>query len=111
MAHIFVEVSNYQVVCYGGPDGNGGVDATVALGIPNAWAFLRFYPEGSTVPPNYVSTHGSGQKLYYVNYRYAQFGNVIDLLRNEKPIRFFFRDDTMAAYITTSKEPVGEEEE
>jgi len=34
----------------------------------------------------------------------------VDLLRNEKPIRFFFRDDNMASYLTTSDEPVGEGE-
>lgn len=111
MAMTFVEVSTYKVFCYGGPDGNGGVDAMVSLGIPEGWAFLRFYPDGATIPANSKSTHRTGKPLYYVNYRYAQFGNVVDILRNEKPIRFFFRDDTMAAYITTAKEPVGEEEE
>jgi hypothetical protein len=48
--------------------------------------------------------------MYYVSYRYSQLSNIVDLLRNEKPIKFFFRDDTMAAYLTTASEPVGEEE-
>ena len=111
MATTFVEVSTYLVFSYGGPNGNGGADATVSLGIPKGWAFLRFYPERVTVPANSKSTHTSGKPIYYVNYRYAQLNNVIDLLRNEKPIRFFFRDDAMVAYLTTSNEPVGEGEE
>lgn len=110
MATTFVEVSTYLVFSYGGPDGNSGADATVSLGIPEGWAFLRFYPEGVVLPPNRKSTHVSGKPLYYVSYRYNQLSNVIDLLRNEKPIKFFFRDDTMAAYLTTGREPVGEEE-
>jgi len=110
MAMTFVEVSTYKVFSYGGPNGNGGADALVSLGIPEGWAFLRFYPEGATLPENSKVTHMSGKPIYYVSYRYAQLGNQIDLLRNEKPIRFFFRDDTMSAYITTASEPVGEEE-
>lgn len=107
----FVEVSTYLVFSYGGPDGNGGADAAVSLGIPEGWAFLRFYPEGVPLPANSKTTHVSGKPIYYVSYRYSQLINVIDLLRNEQPIRFFFRDDTMAAYITTSAEPVGEGEQ
>jgi len=110
MAMTFVEVSTYKVFVYGGPQGNGGVDATISLGIPEGWAFLRFYPEGALLPSNSKVIHVSGKPIYYVSYRYSQLGNAIDLLRNEKPIKFFFRDDTMAAYLTTSSEPVGEEE-
>lgn len=110
MATIFVNVTTYKVFLYGGPDGNSNADATVSLGIPDGWAFLRFYPEGETIPANSKATHMTGKPIYYVNYRYAQFSNIIDILRNEKPIRFFFRDDTKASYITTNSEPIGEEE-
>ncbi len=110
MATTFVNVSTYLVFAYGGPNGNDGADATISLGIPNAFAFLKFYPESVALPANSKGTHMSGKPIFYVNYRYAQFQNVLDLLRNEKPIKFFFRDDTMASYITTSDEPVGEGE-
>lgn len=110
MAMTFMDVSTYKVFTYGGPNGNSGADAMVSLGIPGGWAFLRFYPEGSTIPANSKTTHVSGKPIYYVNYRYSQLGNTIDILRNEKPVNFFFRDDTMDAYLTTASEPVGEEE-
>jgi hypothetical protein len=111
MAITFVDVSTYLVFAYGGPNGNAGADATVSLGIPNAFASLRFYREGIPLPANSTAIHApSGNTIFYVSYRYAQLTNVLDLLRNEKPIRFFFRDDTLAAYITTSSEPVGEGE-
>jgi hypothetical protein len=106
----FVDVSTYKVFVYGGPDGNRDADATISLGIPEGWAFLRFYPDGKALPANSKTTHMSGKPIYYVSYRYSQFGNTIDLLRNEKPIKFFFREATKAAYLTTDSEPVGEEE-
>ncbi len=110
MTITFVNISTYVVFAYGGPEGNSGVEATISLGIPDAYAFLRFFPEGVQVPANKKTTHVSGRPIFYVNYRYAQFSNVVDLLRNEEPIKFFFRDDSLAAYITTSSEPVGEGE-
>jgi len=111
MAITFVDVSTYLVFAYGGPAGNAGADATISLGTPNAFAFLRFYPEGTPLPANSTAIHiPSGKTIFYVSYRYAQLTNVLDLLRNEKPIKFFFRDDTLIAYITTSNEPVGEGE-
>jgi hypothetical protein len=110
VATTFAEVSTYRVFSYGGPQGNRGADATVSLGIPDGWAILRFYPDGADLPPNHITTHVSGKPIYYVSYRYSQLGNIVDLLRYEKPIRFFFRDDTLAAYLTTASEPVGEEE-
>ena len=110
MAITFVDVSTYQVFAYAGPTGNGGVAAGVSLGIPNAFAFLQFYPESSPVPANSKSIHISGNPIFYVNYRYSQLNTVIDLLRNESPIKFFFRDETLVSYITTSSEPVGEGE-
>ena len=110
MAITFVDVSTYLVFTYGGPAGNSGADATVSLGIPNAYAFLRFYPEGTKLPSNSKVAHASGKPIFYVSYRYDQLSNVLDLLRNENPIKFFFRDDNMASYLTTSNEPVGEGE-
>ena len=81
MAITFVDVPTYLVFSYGGPTGNQGADAAISLGIANGFALLRFFPEGSQVPPNSKQTHVSGKPIYYVNYRYAQFGNIVDLLR------------------------------
>jgi hypothetical protein len=32
---------------------------------------------------------------------------VIDLLRDEQPIKFLFRDDAVIAYVTTTNIPIG----
>jgi hypothetical protein len=110
MTTTFVAVSTYLVFAYGGPNGNAGAAAAISLGIPNAFAFLTFYPDGVAVPANSKTMHVSGKPIFYANYRYASFAGVVDLLRNEKPIKFLFRDDNFAAYITTGDEPVGEGE-
>lgn len=110
MATIFVDVTKYLVFVYGGPGGNAGVAASISLTIPNAFAFLEFYPEGTPLPPNHQTTHQSGKIIYYVSYRYEQLANVLDLLRNESPIKFLYRDDNLIAYLTTSEEPIGEGE-
>ena len=62
------------------------------------------------MPANSKTMHVSGNPIFYVNYRYEAYADVIDLLRNEKPIKLFFRDDNFAAYITTGAEAVGEGE-
>ncbi|MDJ0837804.1 MAG: hypothetical protein QNK37_14910 [Acidobacteriota bacterium] len=106
----FEEVSSYQVLVYGGPDGNNGVATNVSLTIPEAYTFLQFFPQGSDLKPNSSGTHSNGYDMYYVSYQYDQLANVLDLLRNEKPIKFFFNKDNNSAYITTGTEPIGEGE-
>lgn len=110
MAITFTSVPTYLVFVYGGPTGNNGVSASINLGIANALAFLNFYPEGTALPANSRATRADGSPIFYVSYRQEQFHSILDLLRNETPVSFFFRDDTLAAYITTANEPVGEGE-
>jgi hypothetical protein len=110
MATTFEEVSTYTLTTYGGPSGGGGgMDGAIKLKVPSGTAFLRFYPEGATIPNNSKVDY-RGQGVYNVSYRARQFGDVVDLLRNEKPIKFYFNDE-MLSYLTTNPEPVGEEED
>ncbi len=52
-----------------------------------------------------------GNKTYYnIYYHGHRYSDVIDLLRNEKPLFFYFNYETKHSYITTSDEPVGEGE-
>jgi hypothetical protein len=99
----FVDVSTYMVFAYGGPGGNAGAEFAISLDIPNAYAYLQFFPDSMPLPSNSKTTHVSGKPIYYVNYKHSQLAVILDMLRHEKPIKFFFRDDTLAAYITTSK--------
>jgi hypothetical protein len=117
MGYIYANVSQYLVSSYGGPNGDtssahgfAGADAVIRLVMASESAFLFFYREGMTLPENRRITYSGGRSAYYVSYRWSQFTSVIDLLRNEKPIQFFFRDGDRQAYISTSAEPVGEAE-
>lgn len=54
-----------------------------------------------------LRTDSGGKPIFYVSYQYAQLENVIDLLSDEQPVKFLFRDDTVIAYVTTTNIPIG----
>ena len=124
MAYIYANISSYFVWCHAGPNGltgsahgNDGADAKIRLVLENGEsAFFFFYRDGVALPPNQRILYSSGRSAYYVTYRWPQFASIIDLLRNEKPLTFFFRDSVRdgvpanEATLSTSAEPVGEEE-
>ena len=71
--------------------------------------YINFYSVGTVLQENRSPIIGGRQHVYlYVEY--DQYDQMIDLLRNEMPIRFFYRDDAKIGYISTSAEPVGEHE-
>lgn len=106
-------VLKYGVMLYGGPDGNNGATSTVWLRFEDskAFAWLRFYPMGYSLPPNYESESSSGDAIYYVSYRSGDHAKVVDLLRNEEPIRFYWDDESEIAYLRSGAEDVGEGED
>ncbi len=55
-------------------------------------------------------TDAGNHRLYEVYQPKDSYAAFIDILRNEKPLFFFFSDIDHSAYITTSDEPVGEGE-
>lgn len=110
MSLLSYDVSTYLVFLYSGPEGNSGAMATVFLGIENAKVYLRFYPDNTTLPQSTSGTHVEGDPLYHVSYHYSQLSNVIDILRNEQPVRFNIREDNLDAYLATGHEDVGEGE-
>lgn len=67
----------------------------------------NFYPDGMSLPENY---HDVNSKLVYLRYHVSMYANIIDILRNEKPIYFSFSDKSKLGYIRTGKEPIGEGE-
>ncbi len=66
---------------------------------------LYFIKEGGNIMPGFKQ--GNYFTLYY---KYAQYAGIVDMLRNEKPIHFIFREAQSYGYLSTSNEPVGEEE-
>ena len=68
---------------------------------------LTFYPDNKTLPENH---YDSRSKLVYLRYPMSMFANIIDILRNEKPIFFSYSKNSNMGYFRTGKEPVGEGE-
>jgi hypothetical protein len=69
---------------------------------------LNFYSEKRTLPVNY---HDEKFGLVYLRYPISMYANILDILRNEKPIYFSYSPKTNLGFIRTGKEPVGEGEE
>jgi hypothetical protein len=98
------EIVDYHVVFYTGPQGKDGYDARIVLYIPSGQVYLRFYPEGTTLPLNDKTKHPTSKGKFYFNlsYKYSQLSCIIDILRNEKSVRFFFDDAGNRSYVVSS---------
>lgn len=69
-------------------------------------AFLYFVPEDLPLGEN---NKREGRDVFDIYYRMRDWGAITDVLRNEKPVWFFF-DNYDNGIIKTGREEVGEEE-
>ena len=87
----------------------GGADVPL-IDCFNGTAFvgkLVFHLPGAALPPNIVTSSG----VIYLRYSIGQFGDVIGILRQEKPLFIRLSTPSGVGYLgTTDSEPVGEEE-
>ena len=68
---------------------------------------LIFHSEEGALPANLVTARG----VIYLRYRLSQFGDVIEILRHEKPLYLRLTTPSLIGYLATREgEPVGEEE-
>ncbi len=106
-------VAKYGAFLYAGPDGNNGASGTIWLRFDGSpiFVWLRFYPPGYSLPPNYEGESSGGDPIYYVSYRSGDYSKIIDLLRNESPIHFYWNEETDIAYLRSGAEDVGEGED
>jgi hypothetical protein len=100
------EVTQYRVLIYGSPDGflNRRAEIRVYEG-ENLLGNIRFHDPGRPFPNDGQSTTGS----IIMRLPSTMFSNVLDLLRNEKPIDYSFKSGH-AVLGTSESEPVGEAE-
>jgi hypothetical protein len=99
------EITSYHILFYGGPDGYQTNRAQIAVFDPNGQAagFIRFNDPGQVFESDY-----DGGGIIRMHLPSAMFENVLDVLRNEKPVYIHFAAGS--GFLSTSKEPVGEEE-
>jgi len=97
-------VTQYHVLFYGSPDGYQNTRAQISLfDGSKTVAYVRFHDAGMPFPNDSQSTASIIMHLPT-----AMFENVLDVLRNEKPINCYFAAGR--AFLGTSSEAVGEGE-
>jgi len=107
---IVSEISHYWVHFHAGHTENSLIHPTAIVKCYHDDDFvlqLNFYPDTEKLPKNYQDVKS---KLVYLRYHLSMYPNIIDLLRNEKPIYFSYSDKSKGGYIRTGKEPIGEGE-
>jgi len=68
--------------------------------------YMLYFPDDEELPENRITQ--TGIVILYKHFSYASID--IDILRNEKPLFLQYDDTTKIGSISTSAEPVGEEE-
>lgn len=106
---IIEEFKHYKVSLYGRKGEGLRNDYSIQFRIPSGHVVLRFTKDLSL--ENYYENHKhEDAKNFYVYLRVDKYPAFIDIFRYEKPLFFYYNLDTNQAYVTTSDEPVGEEE-
>lgn len=102
MAWKWYEITSYKVSVGGQGTYYGGVQ----LMGDGFYALLKFYKEGPLPGASAPTTFG---QRFYGHLDYQQMATLVDLLRNEKPIKFgWFDQNPNMFHLMTGEEPVGE---
>lgn len=101
-------INQYRVLFYGSPDGVGNKRAEIKVfEDANPRGDVRFHDPGMPFPNDSLSSDGR----IIMHLPSVMFANVLDVLRNEKPINYHFA--LGRAVLSTSdeeREPAGEGE-
>ena len=105
MAYTTIEIKSYRNALFS----SGENSAKVSLYDSNAANFATAYvrPDSETLPAAYQDSDGK----YRLYYKRSGLADLIDMLRNEKPVYLHFWSGTENnTHIATGREPVGEAE-
>ena len=99
------EITDYHILFYGSPEGYQTNRAQISLygADGKTAAFVRFNDPDMAFE-NDVESGG----IIRMHLPSTMFENVLDVLRNEKPVYIYFAQGR--GFLSTSKEPVGESE-
>ncbi|MGB7859226.1 MAG: hypothetical protein WBM90_01880 [Acidimicrobiia bacterium] len=113
MATTTNEVKDYSPSISGTPWGNAYGGITLELSDGNR-ALLHFVRDGNDLPDNSRTVANNGWTIYSGWFRERAFADVLDILRNEKPVWFNWTelsDGRMASSVSARREPTGEGED
>lgn len=97
-------ITQYQVYYFS----NTGVPRITLFAGPEISAHLYFHPNGATLPPDgWENSRTRPLPIALLYYHRDDYTNILDLLRNEKPIHLYLG---LKNAVLTTPELVGEEE-
>lgn len=101
-----IEITSYQYYQFSTrEDGAKAVCACAGTGGETVYMYFHDGPQALN-----AAVHSGNN--YYVYYRYSDLPNIIDMLRNEKPVFLHYvPEGTNNTRISTASEPVGEGEQ
>lgn len=106
---VIEEFKHYKVFLYGRNAEDERTDFGITFRIPAGKVFMKFTHDFERENYSEYEPEG-GHTNFNVFLRPDKYPSYIDIMRNEKPLYFFYNLDNNQSYITTSDEPVGEEE-
>ncbi len=96
----------YEITKYRASVGGNGYYGGVQLHGEGFYALLKFHKDGPLPDASAPTTFG---QRFYGHMDYQQMQAIVDLLRNEKPIRFgWYSENPNLFHLMTGAEPVGE---
>ena len=98
------EIQDYMCLAIARP--TGGYREAIYLYDENGNTVARLRFTRDTIPPPSVGASGS----YILYYTRGEYRDVVDMLRNEEPIYFWWGGETSVSYVRTGREGVGEGE-
>lgn len=108
MIYITVEIKKYRCALFSSNDNPAKVSLYDVSNKEVATAYFR--PEEGDLP----QTHKDSRGKFRMYFRRSYLFDLIDLLRNEKPIYVHFWNksgNNFNTHIATTKEPIGEDED
>ena len=101
----YTQITKYKVVRYGNSGGpTGAFIHCYDAGGSNVMSCV-FWNDEASVPVN--KDTGTRVLLYYPT---SSFGSILNLLQSEEPMYFNFIASSKTGFLSTSQEPIGEEE-
>lgn len=104
---IIEEFEFYKVLLYSNHPSHV-IDMGIEITLPDGKAILKFRND-DVLPDNSMEKIGS-KNIYHVYYKTNMYSHIIDILRYEEPLYFYYNHENHESYITTGDEPVGEGE-
>ena len=97
------QFEEYKVLMYS-EHTNANIYYAIELPLEDGRAILRFLH--GDLPHNYTKEL-NGKTIYYVHFHKDQFDPILDVLRNEDNLFFYYNHENNESYMTTSEEHVG----